>query len=255
MNLKKLRFTYQNRLTAYALGELPACSIYDVCGRGHPDRFYSQKTLHFTAITGATHRSNLSAVKLMRIKRPDIAFVCWDANAVHRFLISQYPDYYTSLVLEKLPGIMHSDLFRCAVLAKYGGYYFDLKSGFLGDLPCLNGHNAVLINEKPGTSIFYPQLFANWFLAGAPGEFFEELHDVLFIKALKAVRNKHEDFSNFVKRCTGPVAVTEFMKSTAEKRAWSIKVLDYSSNKEGLYYQCKRSWVRTLIHTHYSSRK
>jgi len=137
-------------------------------------------------------------------------------------------------------------------LAKYGGYYFDLKSGFSVKLPSFDSHHAVLINEKPGTNRLYQQLIANWFLAGPPGEFFEKLHHSLFLNTQTTSQNKNENFSDFVKRTTGPVAVTEFVRSSEEKQSWVLDVLDHGGGEEGLYYQCRRSWVRTMIHPHYS---
>jgi hypothetical protein len=243
---------FQSKTIALALGELPPRDIFEICERGEPERRYDAKTVHFTVIDGRVGRTNFLSVKQMRHRAPDSRFVCWDNEQARLFLLQYAPELGNKQEITNIPGIIISDLFRVAILAKYGGYYFDMKSGFKTELPSLSGFKAVFIAEDKSTSNSETPLIANWFMGGEAGTVFSSLFSFLCQNLTDTVRMRSEDFADYVKRTSGPRAVTSFLQNLSPEERDTIKIMDPTQDGEGLYYQCPRSWVRTIIHKHYS---
>lgn len=249
-------------------GELPphdALHLFHLARDISPD-LNPQNIIHMTAKDAMVGRTHFHELKLFIEKNPTYHFYFWNDDDINIFMTRYFSDHRIFKIFNDTPyGIIKADLFRLCVLYIYGGFYFDLKSQFAGDLQNVGftKDTLYLVQEKHPSPLNSPQLthhangniIANWFMASMPRV--TTVDNILNyivdeFPQFETIQAEH-GFVRAVWETTGPRMLTRYFVDTNFKD--NILIFDHDDPSIVPTYSCQGAWVRGLVSKHYTTIK
>ena len=222
------------------------------------------KRVHMTAINGLVGKTHYRELRSFIEHNDDFYFFFWDDFAIDQFMKAHFSGEPIFQIYQQCQhGIMRADIFRLCILFIYGGWYFDLKSQFRGELAniplapdtiyLVSETNKAEIESSLLTLHTSGHIIANWFMAAAQPRLSQIKNILDFIAEVFPQFDHWREQHGFVRavwETTGPRMLTRYFVSTAF--AEKVHIFDSNDAIAQPIYACRGAWTRTLIHQHYT---